>query len=598
MGTRQTHYGEYHQNGCYHNEMRLEIALTKGRVVYGGCTMGTRAMLFGRAYMYEGFDPWTYPFNRGRFVEALFLADEVVIHTDGITEIVALVKELGASTIQRLIRCERIRFFLHPEVFCFLRVRGRLRDIGSMTTEPFMLYSEGTISLAEAIHQSLVDWPYDVPDLGPELLQAIEETTVTAPADLSKVIRQEVARDLTNPQTALLYEHILESEFHEPCPLREVFIVEENNGGISLRLRENNGKDEDLRNQERHISKALWLFEANRQLALSALAAADFIVTNPFFVRLIQSKTVDSRDALPSLEETNDAKKLRATFSVLHLPDLAFLVNRDLIPLTEAITFVESPHGKRLREFLAHMPSGTDSQREDVEREVLQAYLDNLMVQSVWERLLTRKEVALAEYVLGATLSFVNPFAGLIVSLADLGVRVAIPRTWHPLLVIKNRLVRSVDPRELGKERELQRRYPSLETLTSQGYEVTLVKRYPSEESELGGAVLLDRAGGKMQWKVQVGRDPESLTYLDRAEQLLPEANTVAGRLSRLLAIGELVEVQLEQTPGGGKLYRFRIQVGESIEEISGEETVFGDYLKKRPYLTNLAEAKEKLSLQ
>ena len=550
----------------------------------------TDVLLFPRAYYYEGYDPWAYPVNRGRLAEALLLFRRVRIVTDGFTEVIALVEELGANALFRLIESGRLQFVLYPYFFAKISEQSMGWDVGSVVLRHFGDVMDGKATLGEAIQYSLNQAPYDVPALGPELLAALEKTTVIASPEIPGVARTDLARDLSDDSRVVQYECLLENHLGWACPIHAVFGVDGEKDGISLRMRATGHSAPDEAEVEQATRGLLMLLEVGQQLALSAAVGTRFISSNPFFEQIIAVKS--KREDIASMSVATSLTGLRAAMRVLQLPDLCFLVNSDLVPFDKAVTFAVSKQGERIREFLATAEGQRED--EDLEKAFLATFAENLLPKGRLEELMTNRTIGTIAFAVGQALSFASPFSGIAFALVEEGARVAAQRRWKPLPVIKKHLVGNVLARDVKREQDKKRHYPSLSKLASQGYEVIIVREFPEWEEFLGEVVLAAQKG-KMHWHIVVSRGTSGEQYLAEAKEKLPSADTPSGRLLRKLAVGRLQKVVLSFLEGGQQELAFSIQTARASELITGPYKEFARLLEACPHLLNPDKANEVL---
>jgi len=381
-------------------------------------------LIFPRAYYSEGYDAWTYPLNRGRFVETLLLHGRVQLVTDGFTEIIALVEELGPEGLLGLIESQRLQFVLHPYFFAEISGPKVGWDVGSGVLQHFGDVVNGEASLGDAIQHSLSKTPYDIPDLGPELLVALEDSTLVATPDIPAAAKAELATDLADKDKIAGFERHLEQHLGTGCPIRDVFEVRANGDSVAIRLRRT-GRNTLDKAQTEHATKALLLLlEAEQQLALSASTGTGFVSTNPLFEQILTVKS--GREDLVLMSTTGSITGLKAATRILQLPDVCFLVNSNLIPFRRAVNFTNSRHGKRLREFFASV-DGSQSDC-DLEKAFLEEFARSLMPQGKMEELAASDCARNVVFALGTGISVANPIAGIAFALLEKGARVVASR--------------------------------------------------------------------------------------------------------------------------------------------------------------------------
>lgn len=537
-------------------------------------------LIFPRAYYSEGYDAWTYPLNRGRFVETLLLHGRVQLVTDGFTEIIALVEELGPEGLLDLIESQRLQFVLHPYFFAEISGPKVDWDVGSGVLQHFGNVVNGDASLGDAIQHSLSKTPYDIPDLGPELLVALEDSTLVATPDIPAAAKAELATDLADKDKIAGFERLLEQHLGTGCPIRDVFEVRANGDSVAIRLRRT-GRNTLDKAQTEHATRALLLLlEAEQQLALSASTGAGFVSTNPLFEQILTVKS--GREDLVLMSTTGSITGLKAATRILQLPDVCFLVNSNLIPFERAVNFTNSRHGKRLREFFASV-DGSQSDC-DLEKAFLEIFARSLMPQGRMEELAAGKGTGNVVFVLGAGIGVANPIAGIAFALLEKGVRVVASRRWKPLLVLKRHLIGTVLARDVERERDRTVHYPSLHKLASQGYEVVIVRDFLDSDEALG-EVILAAQQGKMHWHVVLPRGDSGAQYLADARSQLPADDTLAGILLRELAVGRLERVDLAFLEGAEQTISFSIRRADSLERVEGSYEEFARLLATLPYL-------------
>jgi len=537
-------------------------------------------LLFPRAYYSEGYDAWTHPLNRGRLAEALLLHERVSLVTDGFTEVVALVEELGPEGLLSLIERQRLRFVLQP--FFFAEISGPELDwdIGSGVLQHFGDVLNGVASLGDAIQHSLEKTPYDIPDLGPELLRAIQDSTWVVTPDVPGAAKAELATDLADEGRAASFERLLEQHLGAACPITDVFEVRVGGDAAGIHLRRLARDTAEQAKAKRATNGLLLLLEAELQLALSAAVGARFVSTNPLFEKILTAKS--GEDGLVGLSGTPSVAGLKAATRILQLPDICLLVNADLIPLERAVGFADSQHGQSLRGFFAGI-AGAQSDPE-VEKAFLAAFAAALLPHGKMEELAASGGVGNVLFVLGAGVGFANPIAGIAFALLEKGARIAASRRWKPLLVLKRHLVGSVLARDVERERDRAVRYPSLSKLASQGYEVVIVRDFPDSDEALGEVVLAAQAG-KMHWHVVLPRTDAGAQYLSDARNRLPGEDTMSGILLRRLAVGRLQRVDLAFHDEAEDTISFSIQRASTLERVEGTYQQFAKLLAALPYL-------------
>jgi len=550
----------------------------------------TGVLLFPRAFYYEGFDPWTYPLNRGRLAEALLLFGRVRLVTDGFTEIIALVEELGADVLLQLIEDRKLQFILQPYFFAEISGGSIDWDIGSAVLKMFGDVVNGTVVLGEAIQHSLVKSPYDVPDIGPELLGALENTTALVPPSIVGIAKEDLARDLLDSVKMAKHERLLADHFGKECPIQEVFEAREDNGKVSIQMRPavRDSIDEGQVKQASH--GLLMLLEVGQQLAVSAWAGADFVSSNPLFEQVIAVKS--GRQDLALMSAATSFAGLTAAMHIMRLPDICFLVNSDLVPLKRAISFGGSQHGKRVREFLVKV--GGPQENQDLEKAFFQKFAENLMPTRKLEELAENGLLGSIVFVVGQGLSIANPIVGGAFALAEKGARTAIGKRWKPLPVIKKHLVGNVLARDVDRERDRRFHYPSLDKLASQGYEVAIVREFPESEEPLG-EVILAAQEGKMHWHVVVARDRDGAQYLVNAKERQPSSDSASGRLLEMLGSGRLQSAELFFLEGSKQRVAFSVKTAKLTKVIDGDYDEFAQLLEAHPYLLDPDKANETL---
>jgi len=548
-------------------------------------------LIFTRGYYNEGYDIWTHPLNRGRFVEALLLYERVHVVTDGFTEIIALVEELGCEGLLRLIESHRLQFVLFPYFFAEISGPDVDWDVGSCVLRHFGDVIDGNASLRDAIQQSLERTPYDIPDIGPELLSAVEDSTLIASPDIPAAAKRELAVDFAHKDKAAHLMKLLEHHMGKACPIGDVFEVEDDANPATVQVRrKGRGRFDDA--QAKHAMEGLLLvLEAEQQLALSASTGALFLSTNPLFEQVLTVKSGEPKLSLTS--SADSVAGLTAAARILQLPDLCYLVNSDLIPFGRAVEFASSRHGRRLREFFADI---TKSQSDpDVEKAFLEVFAKSLLPQGKLEELAANAGIGNVLFVLGTGVAFASPIAGIAFSLLEKGARIAASRRWQPLLVLKRHLLGTALTRDMDRERDRSIHFPSLKKLASQGYEVVIVREFPDWEDALG-EVILAAQKGKMHWHVVLPRHgDEGAEYLAAAANRLPAEETLEGILLRKLAVGRLVRVDLSFLERGKQMIHFAIERADGIEVVEGPYAEFGHLLSSVPYILRPDKANTEL---
>lgn len=551
----------------------------------------TSTLLFSRAYGYEGFDEWSYPVNRGRLAEALLLNDKVLLHTTGFTEMRALVEELGSRFLNGLLASGRLQFILYPYCFGQLSTEQIPLDIGAVVVVMFENVIKRKIGLDQAIQERLFQTPYEIPDLGPDLLDTIVETTLLAPSEISSIAEQDLAADLLDDHKASEYERVLQDHLHRPYPIRDLFRVQERRDKLVI-TPQGDMRDPDSRERVRLVAPGLvLLLETAQQVALATWAETDIILTSPLFSAILAAK--HEREDLSQVSAANSMVGLETAMGILRLPDLGFLVNRDLVSLEDAISFSNSRNGKRVRSFLREV--GSSAASGDLQTEYSAALVENLMPRGKLQQLANSGGLGTVVFAVLQGISFLNPIAGLAASVAEKAAKTAVSREWKLLPVIKKHLVGSVLARDLEREKDRKICYPSLEKLSSQGFAVVMV-RWFRESREKAGEVILSAEGGKKRFHVVAKGDRQGEEYLQKAEEMLPDPNSLSGKLLRMLAIGRLVSAELSFGESRQRRIVFIVKSREGTTKVEGDYTQFKELLGVLPHLIDPDKANDALN--
>lgn len=476
------------------------------------------ALLFSRAYSYEESDVWSHPVNRGRLAEALLLTDTVLVHTNGFSEIQALVEELGSQYLLELIRAGRMRFLLCPYFFGRIRTPLIPWDICFMVNMAFEGVVEGRASLSEAIQGRLSKIPYEIPDLGPDLMEAIEDSTLVVPSDIPRTAKHQLLCEFLDDRMAAEYERLLEKYLRKPYPVREVFNIVDAGGTYDV-IPKGDMRDPTTREQVERIGDGFaLLLEARQQSVLYAWAGTDIVLTSPLFSEIlsVESGNQDVKAILAADSEVG----LNLATAVLKLPDVAFLVNRDLLSLKRVVHFSTSKNGSRVRNVLRAVVDGKGG--SGLVQRYAAAFFDDLLPSWRLQKLASSGLLESVAFVTGQAIGVLCPPAGIVVAVAEKATRRAIGGRWRILPVIKRHLVGKVLTRDVERERDRRVCYPNLDRLREQGFHATKVLWLDGEDQRLG-EVLLDAEQGRKRIHVVVRRDEYGEDYLRRAELMLSE---------------------------------------------------------------------------
>jgi hypothetical protein len=412
--------------------------------------LGHTALLFSRAYSYEEYDVWSHPVNRGRLAEALLLSDRVFVHMTGLAEIQALAEELGSVQLLELVEAERVQFLLCPYSFARIRTQDRPWEIGFMADVAFLDVLEGRRRLGEVIQDKLSRVSYEVTDLGPDLVAALEETTLIADSDIPSTARRQLLQEFLDTRMGGEYERLLEKYLGGLYPVREVFRIEQAGDTCTISPR-GDLQDPEVRRRADHVGDGLaLLLEARQQSLLYAWAGADVVLTSPLFAEslAVESGSPDIGRILGAdLEEG-----LNLATAVLKLPDVAFLVNRELVPLGHVARFSGSKNGSKVRTLFHEAVDGSGDGRL-LQRHAEALYSD-LLPDGGLQRLARSGLLELVVFAATQAIGILCPPAGIAVAVAEKGVRMTVVGRRPVLPVIKRHLVGRVLTRDVERERD------------------------------------------------------------------------------------------------------------------------------------------------
>lgn len=515
--------------------------------------LNTSAILFSNSILAPNYDQVSKPLNIGLLFEALLIVDTVYIHTENFYELIHLLDYLPRNTIYNFLSSKRIKFIYDPLLI------GSSKSLSSNNRNKIVFVSYGNTSISfltgkklseyELLMGHIAEYPYDdYNDLGPELIEAASKQILFAPRNLNIKIKRIAANNLRDLKTVKKINTVINNHLEKDVDLlTQAEILLKNGKSSELDFTIQVSKECDEKTSKYVIYALRIICEWTKQLLLCKTFETTTILNHPFFADL--SAAVSQDKFFPSTETP-----IATLMESIKLPDIQFLLNRDLIAVKDVANFILSKDGHKLKSFIKRVINNdiAGDNKETILKEVIASFHDK----TFWEKLNNNKAFKIVKFATGQLIGGIEVLS-TIFSYANFLSGETIPEGRRPTVILEESFDKKIDKESFKKELAIKFQYPALEKLLNLGYKPTCFIAQNTDKSI--GVIHLDRDNGNAHFEISLGKDDHAKTYLSKFRKLLNEELNNDASLIELIGLLEI----------GSRI----IEVRHNISNVTGEES-------------------------
>ncbi len=541
-------------------------------------------IIFGRPWLKIDTDVLN-GFDLGRFGLALLSCENNFIYTRNFSELSFLLSKTN-DEFWPLIKSGSIKFLFHPEDVAIVTFDGTAKSIGTIIYPAHAGEFRDTGDYLPLIMESVESNPFFDSKISEEQAKMVSDSTVATDKDLQGSVLRLLAKDLLDIKMRECIFSFFSNYFKDKINYTDLLVVENDGKEPRIRLKPSTNSL-----SQNNISTFIFmLYQAYFQSAVARFINAQKLFSD-FVIFNLGNEILKARDHPVA---KSDDTKINTLTRVIEIPDITWLVNRNLLDIKEIIKFKSSKDGKNFKRFLDLFNCKNiqeNDKTEKIYKEVIKTFHNHSWKERIWNS----KGSKTIRFLVTNGLSLIPPIGSLLgagSAVVDHGVSKILPDTFRPTLVLENRIKNKLDQNQIALETQRKAVYPSLSKLQKQGYQATMAFKIDDNKN----VIILNIPNQKASWEIKIDmQDEYSKEYFNSFKALLPPVGTKERELVDLLGEGWIIKKNIingnnfKQTTTFSQTYELYKPERQS-KSLIGDTKSFFDFTHGRSFLIHPSE--------
>lgn len=545
-------------------------------------------VVFGRSWLGGHSDPLV-GFELGRLGMACLATEYITLHTHSFFEVPYIIKQVGKKAFLQEVRNGRIDFVCQIENIAVCNLSGdKERSTGTMIFPPELvdLRDKGDIKV---LKKQLAGNDLDLSD---EEVELIYNSTTFTPMTMNQDIMTALVQDILDVKLRTVLNHFFQDWFNTKEDALSFLRVK---GSSTIVFDEVPLSSIDFSNSNLQ-SMFFMLHTAYSQAAILNLVDNSDIFSDlaiyDLQMRISQAK---GGEALGKIEEI-----VATTSSSIDLPNISWLVSKEILPISKLVSFKNSKKGEKFRCFLKSF----SDKDEDLKNEIQKFLIKSLHGKTKWEEAWESGVAKVVRISVATGLGLfpeAGPLLGVGASAIDATVDNTIPRNYKPTAILDNVVSNNTDAEKIAKEKESGTNLPSLTKLEEQGYRPSF---YLINKLKTQTWIFLDKPGSPEHWQLKLDFEaqPSSKSYFNDFLSKLSHYSEDINQFLSLLKDGATINTKstkFRRNPETGETnltLEYKIDGESGLITFSSDERDFWDFVTGRNYFDNPNAYNEKIS--
>ena len=546
---------------------------------------GSLGIVFGRPWL-SGDADILKGFELGRLGLACLSTEQIILHTHSFTEIPYLIRAIGHKVFFDEIKNGKLKFVCQIENVGIYNLTDIQKATGTMIypVELVELRKNRDIQLFESLLQD--------ENLKSDDIKLLFNSITFTPESLSKEIMSALIRDLRDLKTRSVIMEFFQEWFNTKENVLD-FLKFEGEASVlfSVVPAESKGFSD---------SKLQTLFfilhTAYSQIAICNILKVPQIFSDKVIFDL-QFAVMKAKESglIEKVEEVIDT-----TTKSIELPNISWLVSRDILPVSKLFSFKNSKEGKEFRNFLKTFKD----EDKDVIQKVQQSLIKSLHGKTEWESAWESGVSQVVRLTVATGLGLIpgiGTILGLGATAVDIAVDKAMPRNYRPTVVLDNMISKNTDVEKITKEKSRVTKYPSLDELEEKGFEVSF---FLINSLKTKAWIFLDKPGVEEHWELGLDFNVDATLrgYFEGFMSKIANHSKDIQEFIEILKDGGKINNQttnFSRSPETGEsslVLKYEVESSSGVRTFSSGEREFWNYIQGRKYFGHPRDYNRKIS--
>jgi len=544
-------------------------------------------IVFGRPWLRGDSDPLK-GFELGRLGLACLSTEKIILHTHSFYEIPYLIKEIGKRQFFKEIKEDKLTFICQIEnIGIFNSTESSVKATGTMIfpVELTELREKRDIQIFENLLKD------DEITLSETELSLLFNSITFTTKSLNQEIMRELTQDIVDLKIRLVITDFFQAWFNTDENVLDYLRIDGETSIIfeAVQIASKNFSDSKLQ------TLFFMLYTAYSQAAICnflkvSQAFSDMAIFD-LQLKIMQAKSEVHIDKFEEIIDT--------TTNSIELPNISWLVSREILPISEMFSFKNSSQGKEFRNFLRSFKNEDIEVIQGVQKSLIKSLHGKTKWETAWESGVS-KVIRLSVSTGLGLIPGVGTFLGLGATAVDTAIDKTLPRNFKPTVVLDNMISKNTDVEKIAKEKLTGTKFPSLDELEKRGFKPSF---YLVNSKETRAWIFLDKPNSEEHW--ELGLDfsvDESLrSYFDEFRRKLSNYSSDVQKFIEMLKNGETIKQQttnFSNNPDTGEsslTLSYEIESKLGIQIFSSGERKFWDFIHGRKYFEHPRSYNEKI---
>ena len=543
-------------------------------------------IVFGRPWL-SGDADVLKGFELGRLGLACLSSEKIILHTHSFSEIPYLIKEIGEELFFKEVKDGRLKFVCQIENIAICNIGG-----GSEKATGTIIYPVELVELRESGSIEILKGLFknDNVDLTEDKLHTLHTSITFTPKSLNQEIMSALIQDILDLRLRAVITTFFQKWFSTNEDILS-FLKVHNETSIVFE----NVPDSCTFSGAKLQTLFFMLYSTYSQAAISDMVKAPQIFSDKIIFDL-QLKIMQAKNNVRSEEFE---KIIDTTTNSIDIPNISWLVSREILPISKLFSFKNSTEGKSFRNFLGSFKDSDEELINKVHQSLIKSLHGKTKWESAWESGIS-KIVRLTISTGVGLIPGPGTLLGLGATAVDTVIDKTIPRNYRPTVILDNMISKNTDAEIIAKEKESIAKYPSLVELKNRGFEASF---YLINSEQTKAWIFLDKLGVNEHWELGlVLADKGALSYF---EEFLSELKTYSLDIQRFVEIlrnGATIQEQttrFSQNPSTGEsslVLSYNIMSDSGPLNFASGEREFWNFIHGRGYFEHPRKYNEKIS--